>query len=77
MRGISKRASEMLEDTNVEDLANIKTTNIKRALTDFISCENILTSIPTDNGSASFNNKKTCRNNFSQKTNMLMNFQSL
>ena len=48
----------MLEDTNVEDLANIKTPNIKRALTDAISCENILTSINKDNGSASFNNKK-------------------
>ena len=65
----------MLEDTNVEDLANIKTPNIKRALTDVISCENILTSIRTDNGSASF--KKNVQNNFSQKTNMLMNFQSL
>ena len=60
MRSIWKRTSEMLEDTNVEDLANIKTPNIKRALTDVISCENILTSIRINNGSASF--KKTCKN---------------
>ena len=48
----------MMEDTNVEDLANIKTPNIKRAQTDAISCENILTRIRTDNGSASLKKKR-------------------
>ena len=48
----------MLEDTNVEDLANIKTPNIKRAQTDAISCENILTRIRKDNGSASLKKKR-------------------
>ena len=62
----------MLEDTNVEDLANIKTPNIKKALTDVISCENILTSMIME----VLLSKKKCKNNFSKKTNKLMNFQS-
>ena len=41
----------MLEYTNFEDLANIKIPNIKKALADVISCENVLTRI--NNGSAS------------------------